>query len=98
MPHALVTLPGLRRQVELRQLTVSDLAHSAGVTWVTARRAIEGQPISVSAFRRIVEALNHIPVDPVAALALGCDPAELAQITQMSPPQPIRRRVRRQIA
>lgn len=70
-----MTLPGLRRQCELRCWTVADLSRATGIAWSTAAHAHSGGDVSPMTAKKILAALEaNAPSE--TALELLCQPAE----------------------
>ena len=62
---------GLRRELALRGMNQTDLAHSAGVTEVTVSHAMAGRPVSYLTIRSLARALTTTPTLPGAENIIG---------------------------
>ncbi len=61
-----VTLPFLERAMAVRGLTQQELAERSGVSRDTVSSAVRGGPITSRTFKRLIDALDLVPVRAIA--------------------------------
>jgi transcriptional regulator with XRE-family HTH domain len=66
----------LRRELALRGLSASEMAHEAGVSAATVSAALAGRPISVHSLSLMIKVLLRIPVMDVADSLLLSEPED----------------------
>ena len=70
-----ISIPYLGRALAVRGLTQVEFAERSGVSRATLSTALHGRPITARTFKRVVQALDLVPIS-ASAHELGAEIAE----------------------